>query len=152
MGVTPQISPLSPLCLTGITDAPHKYHGDLLRRITEFSGHISDTKTMDLGVIVMSANTVQEKRSAVSGHPSRQDIKQMLLRRRVRQTRPVYWRKLVEAGVPIHAADAIAKAIAQYDAVRQAPSSDQQTLINEYCRFICRANLWRSQLLVPQLG
>lgn len=100
----------------------------------------------------MRANTVQEKRSTVSGQPSRQEIKQMLLRRRVRQTRPVYWRKLVEAGVPIHAADVIAKAIAQYDAVRQAPSSDQQTLINEYCRFICRANLWRSQLLVPQLG
>ncbi|MEM9214669.1 MAG: hypothetical protein AAGD25_10015 [Cyanobacteria bacterium P01_F01_bin.150] len=78
---------------------------------------------------------------------SRQEIKQMLLRRRVRRTRPVYWRQLVEVGVPIDVADVIAKAIAQYDAVRQTPNSYQQHLISEYCRYICRANLWRSQLL-----
>ena len=97
-----------------------------------------------------SANTTQESHLTVTERHSRKDIKQMLLRRRVRKTRPVYWRQLVEAGVPIHAADAIAKAIAQYDAVRQSPSAYQQDLINEYCRFICRANLWRSQLLMPQ--
>ena len=97
-------------------------------------------------------NTIQEKSLTVTERHSRKEIKQLLLRRRVRRTRPVYWRKLVEAGVPVHAADAIAKAIAQYDAVRKAPSSDQQDLINEYCRFICRANLWRSQLLMPQMS
>lgn len=72
----------------------------------------------------------------------------MLLRRRVRRTLPIYWRKLVEVGVPVDVANVIAKAIAQYDAVRQMPTSNQQHLINEYCRYICRADLWRSQLLI----
>ncbi|NEP54721.1 MAG: hypothetical protein F6K65_40410 [Moorea sp. SIO3C2] len=99
-----------------------------------------------------SANTPQQTSVNSTERHSRQEIRQMLLRRRVRRTRPIYWRKLVEVGVPIHAADVISKAIAQYDAVRQVPSSSQQHLINEYCRFICRADLWRSQLLISQVS
>ena len=94
------------------------------------------------------ASTTQKNALNTTERHSRQEIQQMLLRRRVRKMRPVYWRKLVEAGVPPHAADVISKAIARYDAIRQVPSSQQQYLINEYCRFICRADLWRSQLLL----
>ena len=78
----------------------------------------------------------------------KRQIKRMWQRNRVRKTLPVYWRRLVEVGVPVHAADVIAKAIAQYDATRQVPNADQQDLIHHYCRFICRAELWRSQLLM----
>lgn len=108
---------------------------------------------MDLRVIVMSNATITRKPPLPgTDRHSRREIKQMLLRRRVRRIRPIYWRKLVEAGVPVHAADIIATAIAQYDAVRKVPSSHQQHLISEYCRFICRADLWRSQLLIPSLS
>ncbi|GAB4442781.1 MAG: hypothetical protein D6742_19695 [Cyanobacteria bacterium J069] len=65
-----------------------------------------------------------------------------------REIKPTYWRKLVEAGVPIDAADAIAWAIARYDTARRRPPSSQQALIRQYCAFVCRAGLWRSQLLV----
>ncbi|NET10276.1 MAG: hypothetical protein F6K16_37370 [Symploca sp. SIO2B6] len=80
----------------------------------------------------------------------RKTIKQVWKRNRVRKTLPVYWRRLVEVGVPVQAADILAKAIAQYDAVRQVPNTKEQQLIHEYCRFICRAELWRSQLLSTQ--
>ncbi|MFQ3629678.1 MAG: hypothetical protein SNJ81_19160 [Cyanobacteriota bacterium] len=65
-----------------------------------------------------------------------------------REIKPTYWRKLIEAGVPIDAADAIAWAIARYDTARRLPPSSQQALIRRYCAFVCRAGLWRSQLLV----
>lgn len=112
---------------------------------------------MDLRVIVMiSATTVSPKTQPAmpgSGNRdiSRQELRRMLLRRRVRRTLPIYWRKLVEVGVPVDVANVIAKAIAQYDAVRQMPTSEQQHLINSYCRFICRADLWRSQLLISHV-
>lgn len=149
MGITPYLISWSLDQIPSITFESYKDHGDRLEGITERLGNISHTGNMDLGVIAMNRASKTEKDPLrVTERHSRQEIKQMLLRRRVRQTQPVYWRKLVEVGVPLHAADIISKAIAQYDAVRQVPSSQQKHLINEYCRFICRADLWRSQLLM----
>jgi hypothetical protein len=64
-----------------------------------------------------------------------------------RELVPVYWRKLIEVGVPIDAAKAIAWAIVRFDAAQILPSHEQQQLLTQYCRFICRAGLWRSGLL-----
>lgn len=61
---------------------------------------------------------------------------------------PLYWQRLVEQGVPIKVARVIAEAIAHYDSTSRAPTSQQQQLIYHYCRFICRAQLWRSRLLL----
>ncbi len=94
----------------------------------------------------------REETTATSEHLRRKQIKRMKQRNRIRKMRPVYWRRLVEVGVPIHIADVIADAIAQYDARRRYPTRVQQSLIKEYCRFICRAELWRSQLLLKQVG
>ncbi|NER00043.1 MAG: hypothetical protein F6K30_25645 [Cyanothece sp. SIO2G6] len=82
----------------------------------------------------------------------KQQIKRMWQRNRIREMRPVYWRRLVEVGVPVQVADVLAKAIAQYDASRRLPNTVQQHLISEYCRFVCRAELWRSQLLIGQVS
>lgn len=83
---------------------------------------------------------------------TKQQIKRIWHRSQMRKMLPVYWRRLVEVGVPTHIADVIAKAIAQYDASRKRPNAVQQHLIREYCRFICRAELWRSQLLTVQMA
>jgi hypothetical protein len=64
-----------------------------------------------------------------------------------REVVPIYWRRLIEIGVPIDAAQTIAWAIVRYDAAQIAPTLQQQQLLRQYCRFICRAGLWRSQLL-----
>ncbi|MGG6292894.1 hypothetical protein ACQ4M4_00605 [Leptolyngbya sp. AN02str] len=65
-----------------------------------------------------------------------------------REVTPTYWRQLIEAGIPIDAANAIAWAIARYDAARRIPNAYQKALINRYCPLVCRAGLWRSQLLL----
>jgi hypothetical protein len=66
----------------------------------------------------------------------------------IREIVPIYWRRLIEVGVPINAAKVIAWAIARYDVVHKVPEPGQQVLISQYCRFICRAQLWRSDLLL----
>lgn len=68
-------------------------------------------------------------------------------RNATREITPTYWRKLIEAGVPIDAANIIAWAIARYDTAKRLPQTEQRSLINHYCPSICRAGLWRSQLL-----
>lgn len=64
-----------------------------------------------------------------------------------REIAPIYWRKLIEVDVPINTAMVIAWAIARYDSAKKIPDPQQQDLIKYYCRQICRAELWRSNLL-----
>lgn len=66
----------------------------------------------------------------------------------IREVVPVYWRKLIELGVPIDEAHDIAEAIARYDTAKKRPNRDQKELIKRYCPNICRAELWRSKLLL----
>jgi hypothetical protein len=61
---------------------------------------------------------------------------------------PAYWRKLIELGVPIDDAKPMAEAIAEYDVLGKIPDSGQRNLMHQYCRFLCRAELWRSQLFI----
>lgn len=65
-----------------------------------------------------------------------------------RELLPLYWQQLVEQGVPLKVARVIAEAIANYDSTSRAPTSQQQRLIYRYCRFVCRAKLWRARLLL----
>lgn len=65
-----------------------------------------------------------------------------------REVTPTYWRRLIEAGIPIDAANAIAWAIARYDAAKRLPNAAQRHLLCQYCPLICRAGLWRSHLFM----
>jgi len=76
------------------------------------------------------------------------DAKRIAINLIVREIVPVYWRKLIELGVPINEAHDIAEAIAHYDAAKKRPSQEQKELIKRYCPTICRAELWRSKLLL----
>lgn len=78
-------------------------------------------------------------------------MKQSKLANRLAQVQsliPTYWRKLIELGVPINDAKAIAEAIAEYDVLGKKPDITQRNLMQQYCRFLCRAELWRSQLFI----
>ncbi|NJN59058.1 MAG: hypothetical protein HC879_16955 [Leptolyngbyaceae cyanobacterium SL_5_9] len=76
------------------------------------------------------------------------DAKRIAINLIVREIVPVYWRKLIELGVPINEAHDIAEAIARYDAAKKRPNRKQKELIKRYCATICRAELWRSKLLL----
>ncbi len=71
-----------------------------------------------------------------------------LKRKAVREITPTYWRTLIELGVPIDAANAIAWTVARYDAARRLPDAHQKLLLTHYCPHVCRAGLWRPQLLL----
>jgi hypothetical protein len=60
----------------------------------------------------------------------------------------VYWRRLRRVEVPPDQARRIARSIAKYDVMEQAPTPQQQRLIQRYCPAICRAGLWRVELLL----
>ena len=66
----------------------------------------------------------------------------------LKRLRNIYWRKLVDAGMPDRAAKSIAGAIARYDLAHTIPSPRHQQLISRYCTAIVRAKLWRLDLLI----
>ena len=59
-----------------------------------------------------------------------------------------YWQKLVREGVPRREACTIAAAIAKFDLFERSPSSEQKRLISQFSPLVCRAQLWRSHLLL----
>ena len=59
-----------------------------------------------------------------------------------------YWQKLVREGVPRDEAKKIATAIAKLELFAKPPSLAQKQLISQFSRFVCRAQLWRSDLLI----
>ena len=61
-------------------------------------------------------------------------------------TRRYHWR-LGQVGIPQEAVGLISEAIAYYDTYENAPAGDYQSLMTRYCVEICRAGLWRAQLL-----
>lgn len=73
-----------------------------------------------------------------------------LRRKTTREVAPNYWRKLIEAGVPIEDAKFLAWTIARYDVAGRLPGRVQRCLIERHCRFICRAGLWRAGLLLDR--
>ncbi|NER79673.1 MAG: hypothetical protein F6K42_08835 [Leptolyngbya sp. SIO1D8] len=65
-----------------------------------------------------------------------------------RQTGITYWQKLIREGVPREEAGKIAAAIAKFDLFARTPSSEQKRLISQFSPLVCRAQLWRSHLLL----
>lgn len=61
----------------------------------------------------------------------------------------IYWKRLIGTGVPLVEARRIARAIAKFDTAQIPPSPYQQTLIQQYCPAVCRAALWRVEMLLP---
>ncbi len=59
-----------------------------------------------------------------------------------------YWQKLVREGVPKDEARKIASASAKFELFEKPPSQDQKQLISQFSAFVCRAQLWRSDLLI----
>ena len=59
-----------------------------------------------------------------------------------------YWQKLVREGVPREEAQHIAAAIAKFDLFERSPSTAQKSLISKFSAYVCRAQLWRSHLLL----
>ncbi|HEY9877646.1 MAG TPA: hypothetical protein V6D29_04275 [Leptolyngbyaceae cyanobacterium] len=62
-----------------------------------------------------------------------------------------YWQQLRQVGVPALPAGKIAAAIAKFDIARRRPTLEQKQLITRYSPLICRAQLWRRDLLLPYL-
>jgi len=60
----------------------------------------------------------------------------------------IYWQKLVREGVPKKEAQTIAKAIAKFELFAQPPSRDHKQVISRFSPLLCRAQLWRSDLLL----
>lgn len=59
-----------------------------------------------------------------------------------------YWQKLVREGTPRDEAQIIAAAIAKFELFHKLPTPEQKQLILKCSRFLCRAQLWRSDLLL----
>ena len=60
----------------------------------------------------------------------------------------IYWQKLVREGVPKTEAQDIAKAIVKFELFAQSPSQEHKQLISRFSALLCRAQLWRSDLLI----
>lgn len=65
-----------------------------------------------------------------------------------KQLMATYWQTLRKEGVPSLEAKRIARAIAKYDVMETSPRTYQRELIRHYCPAICRAGLWRRELLL----
>lgn len=60
----------------------------------------------------------------------------------------LYWRRLLKCGAPFDDSRRLARAIAKYDIAKLLPTAQQQQLITQYCPLVCRAGLWRADLLL----
>jgi hypothetical protein len=67
-----------------------------------------------------------------------------------RSLRIIYWQKLVRERVPKTEAQEIAKAIVKLELFAQSPSPKHKQLISRFSASLCRAQLWRSDLLISQ--
>lgn len=63
------------------------------------------------------------------------------------QLKKLYRLHLEKHGINPRDSSDIANAIAYYDTFGHLRNHQQQALINQYCVELCRANLWRSELL-----
>lgn len=96
----------------------------------------------------MPAGEARKVARAVTRYRVLKQSKQATRLAKVQALIPAYWRKLIELGVPIDDAKPMAEAIAEYDVLGKIPDEFQQNLMRQYCRFLCRAELWRSQLFI----
>ena len=76
------------------------------------------------------------------------ELSRIQLNAYVKKIGVIYWQKLIQVGVPRGEARSIAAAIAKYDAANRLPNSEQKQLIAKYSPLICRAHLWRTDMLL----
>lgn len=60
----------------------------------------------------------------------------------------IYWQKLVREGVPRQEAQTLAKAIVKFELFGYPPSREHKQTISRFSALLCRAQLWRSDLLL----
>lgn len=75
------------------------------------------------------------------------EAKQVAKNLAVRQLTKLYSPHLRRNGIDMQDATDVANAIAYYDTFGHLRDVHQQALLNQYCVALCRANLWRSELL-----
>ncbi|MBD0336666.1 MAG: hypothetical protein ICV62_14350 [Cyanobacteria bacterium Co-bin13] len=67
--------------------------------------------------------------------------------RAIKRVGVLYWQRLCQVGIPRGDARKIAAAIAKFDVARRPPAPEQAQLIERYSSLVCRAQLWRRDLL-----
>lgn len=107
---------------------------------------VSWQKLMELGLPAREARVFSR---AIAKYYAVKQAKVRQQSLQVRQLIPVYWRRLIEAGLPIEDARTIADAIAWFDVAEKPLTHWHKTLIEQYCVMVCRAELWRSGMLLP---
>ncbi|MGF1457844.1 MAG: hypothetical protein ACFBSG_02340 [Leptolyngbyaceae cyanobacterium] len=60
----------------------------------------------------------------------------------------IYWQKLVREGVPKREAQILAKVIVKFELFAQSPTPEHKRLISQFSALLCRAQLWRSDMLL----
>ncbi|HEY9736628.1 MAG TPA: hypothetical protein V6D06_10110 [Trichocoleus sp.] len=101
----------------------------------------------------LSAGTLQESQHLSFSHSSTRQLDARRLEPRQQRNREVkkvgvqYWRRLHQNGIPLLEARQIAAAIAKFDVAKRPPTGEQAALIIRYSPLICRAQLWRRDLL-----
>jgi hypothetical protein len=95
----------------------------------------------------MSEVEAQKVARSVANHKAAKRAKQKQRSLQVRELMPTYWRRLIEVGVSLEDARTLAEVIARYDVLKKLPNAEQRRHLNQYCRYVCRAELWRYELL-----
>jgi len=140
-GNRPMNAPLLLACEDSVSDA----------NLTS-NGHLTETLSLENPIATSHSsfhcrsNRLEPVRQAKQS--SKINQKSRFRRKMIREVAPVYWRRLIEVGVPIDSARIIAWAIARYDAATKLPEPAEKALIRRYCRYICRADLWSAGLLL----
>lgn len=102
-------------------------------------------KLVELGLPVSEAKAFSK---AIAQYYAMQQAKSRQQSLQARELIPVYWRRLIEVGMPINAARLVAEAIAWLDIAQKPLTRPQKKLIGQYCVLVCRAELWRSGMLL----
>lgn len=100
---------------------------------------------VQLGVPAQEAKALAR---AVAKYYAVKQAKNQLQSTHVRERLPVYWRRLIEAGMPIDDARIAAEAIAWFDTAQKPLTQSQKVLVSRYSALVCRAELWRSGMLL----
>lgn len=90
--------------------------------------------------------TMSQTQTATPVFPS---LSKLELNTRIKQIGVLYWIKLIREGVPRNEGRIIAAAIAKFKVANRPPTEEQKALITQYSALICRAGLWRRELLMP---
>jgi len=103
----------------------------------------------DASLQVQNGNACLDWRVIVALGVPESDAKTMVKELSARHMIKRYRWLLIQLGLDQHEASSVAQAIAYHDTFECRPTVAQQTLIQRHCSAICRAQLWRANLLPP---